>query len=436
MDDEYNALMSNNTWELVLFSENMNLITSKWIFRTKFKSDGTVERLKARLVARGFQQNAGVDFFDTFSPVVKPLTIRIMFSLAITRGWKIHQVDVNNAFLKGNLKEHSHGNFLMILVYVDDILIIGDSQAEILQVITTLDAKFSLKNLGEVSYFLGLEVHRISHGIILNQTKYISDLLAKASMANCKPCHTPCCPSIKLSLHDSPAFEHPSLYRSLIGALQYLTMTRPDISFAVNKLSQFLHSPTINHWKACKRVLRFLHGTKHLGLLFKPVSRMALEGFADADWASCIDDRRSTSGYCIFLGGNLITWSSKKQHVVARSSTESEYRSLALATTELVWIRSLFQELGIHLHGPSTLWCDNVGAITLASNPTFHARTKHIEIDVHFIREKVQQKEVEVQFVPSEDQPADLLTKPMSPARFETLSKKLCLCPSPRAQLA
>ncbi|KAK6122039.1 hypothetical protein DH2020_044210 [Rehmannia glutinosa] len=325
----------------------------------------------------------------------------------------------------------SHGKLTLLLVYVDDILITGDDPQFIKELIQKLNATFSLKHLGQVSYFLGLEAHKTSAGYLLNQPKYVSDLLAKTNMTDCKASPSPFCSGQKLSLGDSPPFSHPSIYRSTIGSLQYLTMTRPDIAYAVHKLSQFLHAPTENHWVACKKVLRYLKGSKSLGIQFTTSPRMNLEAFVDADWASSCDDRKSIGGYCVFLGPNLITWCSKKQQVVARSSTEAEYRSMAVAITDLIWIQALFAELGISIEAPTVLWCDNSSAISLASNPVFHQRTKHIEIDIHFIRDKVQDKVVDVRYVPSEAQLADILTKPLSLSRFQMLCSKLSLSQPP-----
>lgn len=411
-----------------------------------------------------------------------------MLTLAVTKGWKVQQVDINNVFLKGDLQEqvfiqqpegfvhpdkphfvcklkkalyglkqapkawydtlhtflkesgfhHSssdhclfHRNvnnkMILILVYVDDILITGDDDTMVQQLIKNLDAKFSLKHLGEVNYFLGIEAKISPSAITLTQSKYIHDLLLRTKLDKSKPCPSPTCPGLKLSKSDSTPFDQPSLFRSVVGALQYLQLTRPDISFSVNKLSQFLQEPTQNHWMACKRILRYLRGTISHGISFVPVSNFCLQGYADADYAASLDDRRSTSGFCVTLGPNLLSWSSRKQSVVARSSTEAEYRALAMATTDLIWIRTLLSELRIPLHSCSILWCDNQGAITLAYNPAFHARTKHIEIDVHFLREKVQHKQLDIRYIPSEDQPADIFTKALSPSRFSSLCHKLGL---------
>ncbi|XP_031249991.1 secreted RxLR effector protein 161-like [Pistacia vera] len=224
----------------------------------------------------------------------------------------------------------------------------------------------------------------------------------------------------RLSTDDSNLFESPTLYHSTIGALQYLTLTRPDISFTVNRCSQFLQAPTELQWQACKRVLRYVKGT-HYGLQFKLASSLNIECYADADWGSNVEDRRSTSGYCGYLGPNLIQWSSRKQKVVALSSTEAEYRALAQTATEVAWLQSMFTELSLHFPSKPVIWCDNTSAGALASNPVFHARTKHIEIDAHYIREQVLAKNLTVQYAPSKLQIADVLTKALSVVQFTEL---------------
>ncbi|KAM6555161.1 hypothetical protein CsatB_015923 [Cannabis sativa] len=254
-------------------------------------------------------------------------------------------------------------------------------------------------------------------------------------MLEAKPSPTPMIQSNKLHLHDSPPFEDITQYRSVIGALQYLTLSRPDIAFSVNKLSQFLQAPTQNHWLACKRILRYIAGSIGEGIQFTKATNPIIESFCDSDWASSIDDRKSTSGICVYFGGNLISWSSRKQKSVARSSTEAEYRSLAQACTKVTWLQSLFTEIGVEHNRTAIIWCDNSGARQLASNPVFHSRTKHIEIDVHFIRDKVSNKSVEVRYIPTEEQIADILTKPLPITTFHYLKDKLTVCHSPQHSL-
>uniref|UniRef100_A0A803NF93 Reverse transcriptase Ty1/copia-type domain-containing protein n=1 Tax=Cannabis sativa TaxID=3483 RepID=A0A803NF93_CANSA len=283
---------------------------------------------------------------------------------------------MNNEILFFSLK---NGTLLLILVYVDDILIRGADTTAIQHLISDLHTSFSLKNLGPVQYFLGFEVTTTATEIYLTQQKYTRDLLARTQLLDSKPQSTPMCSTTKLSATSGIPMDSPTHYRSIIGALQYLTMSRPDIAFSVNKLSQYMQAPTSEHWGACKRLLRYLAGSIRHGLMFKPSNRLDIQGYTDADWAGCFDDRKSTSGYCIFFGGNLISWCSKKQTVVARLSTESEYRALALATAEIIWIQSLLTEICIQTPSPSILLCDNLGAGSLASNPVFHAHTKHIE---------------------------------------------------------
>ena len=216
-------------------------------------------------------------------------------------------------------------------------------------------------------------------------------------------------------------------FRSVVGALQYLTLTRPDIAFAVNKACQFMHSPIEQHWGAAKRILRYMRGTMDVGLKIRKTSSSLLSAFSDADWAGSVDDRRSTSGFVIFYGGNRVSWSARKQATVSRSSTEAEYKSLANATAEIIWFQSLLQELGVSQRQTPVLWCDNLGATYLSANPVFHARTKHIEIDFHFVRERVAEKALQIRFVSTNDQLADGLTKPITAQQLRRLCNDLNL---------
>ncbi|MCI14971.1 retrovirus-related Pol polyprotein from transposon TNT 1-94, partial [Trifolium medium] len=221
-------------------------------------------------------------------------------------------------------------------------------------------------------------------------------------MENSNPIGSPMVSSCRLSKHGTDILSDPTLYRSTMGALQYATLTRPDIAFSVNKVCQFMAQPLESHWKAVKRILRYLKGTLSHGLLLAPSSTtlpISLRAYSDADWATNQDDRRSTSGSCIYFGPNLVSWGSKKQPLVARSSTEAEYRSMANTTADLLWIQSLLRELLVPFHTP-TLLCDNLSAVSLSHSPILHAKTKHIELDIHFVREKVISRQLHILHVP------------------------------------
>jgi histone deacetylase 1/2 len=316
---------------------------------------------------------------------------------------------------------YKHGSVtIYILVYVDDIIVVASSAQAADQLLVQLRQTFPVKDLGRLGFFLGIEVKHQQDGLHLSQQKYITDLLAKTNMTQAKTVSTPMASSEKLSRHVGVPLsaEEMTRYRSTVGALQYLTLTRPDISFSVNKVCQFLSAPTDVHWSAVKRILRYLKFTMSYGLLLQKSSTTLLSGFADADWAGCPDDRRSTGGHAIFLGGNLVAWSSRKQPTVSRSSTEAEYKSVANATAEIIWIQGLLKELGVYMSRAPILWCDNLGATYLSVNPIFHARTKHIEVDYHFVRERVAYKALDIRFISTHDQLADVLTKPLATPLF------------------
>lgn len=311
------------------------------------------------------------------------------------------------------------------MVYVDDIVLTGSSDHDMADVVLQLHKKFALKDMGELNFFLGIEVQRTTQGLLLSQKKYVSELLQKAGMVGATPTPTPMVSTPKLVTSDgSPQLVDAHLYRSVVGMLQYVCITRPELSFSVNKLSQFMNSPSETHWKAIKRVLRYLIGTMDYRR-FLSTGQLELVCYSDADWASSVEDRRSTSGYVVFLGPNPIAWSSKKQPVVSRSSAEAEYRSLANCVAELLWLQQLLKEVGISSSKLPVIWCDNSAAVSVAENPTQNAKMKHVEIDHQFVREKIHAGLLQVNFIPSEQQIADVLTKPITPKMFSAFRHAL-----------
>jgi len=279
---------------------------------------------------------------------------------------------------------------IYFLVYVDDIIAVSSSDMAIDRLLLNLQDDFALKDLGPLHYFLGIEVSDCSGELLLTQAKYAKDLIYKAGMKDCKPMHTPMALSEKLAVHlgDLLDSETATRYRSIVGGLQYLTLTRPDIGFAVNKVCQYLHCPTSAHYTAVKQILRYISGTINYGLKIVRSPSNVTSAFSDADWAGCSDNRKSTGGFAVFIGANLISWQAKKQATVSRSSTEAEYKALANATVEIIWVQSILDELGVLQSKVPILWCDNIGATYLSANPVFHAGTKHIEVDYHFVREQ------------------------------------------------
>ncbi|KAH9761225.1 hypothetical protein KPL70_000416 [Citrus sinensis] len=340
MQEEFQALQNSKTWELVLPDTPVKIVGNKWVFRIKYNSDGSLSRYKARLVVKGFHQTQGVDYTETFSPVVKASTLKkVIYGLkqaprawfdrfkdAMTTQWHCQHSKSDSSLFYKWINDH----VILVLVYIDDIILTGSNPQLIQQVIQDMHHTFALKDLRDLNYFLGIEVVKPATGLYLSQAKYIADILAKHDMV-----------------------------------------------------------------------------------------------YSNSDWAFNRDDKKSVAGYAVYLGPNLVSWSSKKQAVVSRSSTKAEYRALAHATSEVIWIQSLLQELQIKLSTTPMMWCDNQGAIALAYNPVYHAKTKHVELDIHFIRDKVAAKSIEVSYVPSDDQSADILTKALSFKQFDYLRHKL-----------
>lgn len=270
-----------------------------------------------------------------------------------------------------------------------------------------------------------MEVISTSQGLFLSQHRHISDLLEQFHMDGAKDVTTPLRSDNALSLVDGSPLVDPTPYRRLVGSLQYLTITRPDVSFAVNRLSQYMHAPTELHWQSLKRVLRYLKGTVHHGLFLKRGSPLTLTAFSDSDWGGINDGGRSTTAYVLYLGPNIISWRSARQKTVSRSSTEAEYKALANATAEVLWVQNILRELGVTISQPSTLFCDNTGATYLCANPVYHSRMKHLALDYHFVRERVSDGSIRVLHISSKDQLADVLTKPLSRSLFLHFRSKI-----------
>jgi hypothetical protein len=301
----------------------------------------------------------------------------------------------------------------------------GNSLDEFQRIKKLLDSEFKIKDLGQLKYFLGIEVAHSKLGITICQRKYCLDLLHDTGLLGAKPAKTPLDNSVKLHQDDTPPYEDIAGYRRLVGKLLYLTTTRPDIAFVTQQLSQFLSSPTQTHYDTACRVVRYLKGSPGRGLLFRRDAQLQLLGFTDADWAGCLDSRRSTSGYCFFLGSSLISWRAKKQHTVSRSSSKAEYRALSFASCELQWLVYLLKDLQVKCVKPPILYCDNQSALHIVANPVFHERTKHLEIDCHFVREKLQQGVFKLLPIHTKSQLADFFTKALPPKAFPSFISKL-----------
>jgi hypothetical protein len=324
---------------------------------------------------------------------------------------------------------HRHEiNFTILLVYVDDIVLTGNSSSFISHLTKQLNEKFSLKDLGQLHYFLGIEIKHFCGGITISQTKYAHDLLERAHMLHASKISTPIAPKPN-QLPDDDKPVDATEYRRLCGSLQYLTFTRPDITHAVNLVCQHFQNPTQKDLRAVKCILRYIKGTLTHGLRYLNQSSLNLTAFCDADWAGCPTTRRSTTGFCIYFGSHCISWASKKQPTVSRSSAEAEYRALATTAAELTWLQYLLHDLGIQLEHRPLIFCDNQSAIHMSHNPVFHACTKHIAIDYHFIREKVIAGDLRLRYLPTAQQIADVFTKPLSKVSFSSFRHKLGVHP-------
>ncbi|KAJ4796184.1 Retroelement pol polyprotein-like [Rhynchospora pubera] len=485
MQSEIDALERNETWTIEDLPPTKTAIGCKWVYRIKYHSDGSIERYKARLVVLGNRQVEGIDYTKTFAPVAKMVSVRTFLAVAIAKGWELHQMDVHNAFLHGDLNEevymrlppgfnssqpgkvcrlrkslyglrqaprmwfsklsaalqsygfvqskadyslfsYTKGDvFLAILVYVDDLVIAGNNSEALKRFKQYLSSTFHMKDLGALKYFLGIEITRGSEGLFLCQRKYTLDILAESGLLGAKPAAFPIEQNHQLLTATGPLLDEPERYRRIVGRLIYLTITRPELCYSVHVLAQFMKAPLQAHYDAAIRVLRYLKGNPGQGVVLRADSDLRLYAYCDSDWASCPLTRRSLTGYFVMLGRSPISWKTKKQHTVSRSSAEAEYRSMATTACELTWLKSLLQFLGVSHTQPMKLFCDSQAAIHIASNPVFHERTKHIEVDCHYVRDIIRAGHIITSHVRTTEQLADIFTKALGKRQFHYLLSKL-----------
>ncbi|GJT28299.1 retrovirus-related pol polyprotein from transposon TNT 1-94 [Tanacetum coccineum] len=457
------------------------IIGTKWVYRNKLDENGVVTRNKARLVAQGYNQQEGIDYDETYAPVARLESIRILLAYACALDFKLYQMDVKSAFLNGFINEevyvaqppgfidfakpnyvyklkkalyglkqapkawydrlkaflikHNYSmgmvdntlftkkkdsNLIIVQIYVDDIIFGSTCQEMCDDFAKIMHDEFEMSMMGELNFFLGLQIKQLDDGIFFNQSKYIKEMLKKFGLEDSKPIKTPMSTETKLTRDEEGESVDNTKYRGMIGSLLYLTASRPDIMFSVCLCARFQEDPKTSHLEAVKRIFRYIKGTTHLGLWYPKGSGIETIVYADSDHAGDYVDRKSTSGVCTFMGCCLTSWFSKKQTALAISTTEAEYVSAGKACQQALWMKQALIDYGVRLDD-IPIMCDNKGAIDLSKNPVQHSRTKHIEIRHHFLRDNVQKGNISIEKVSSEDNIADILTKPLKREPFNYL---------------
>ena len=489
MDAEIQSLVVNGTWEAAVLPSGRKAVASKWVFDVKTNPDGSLQRYKARLVAKGFSQIQGLDYQHTFAPVTTLTTIRVLLVIAFNQGYDLHYVDIKTAFLHSELEEEIYlqkppgipgtsskdvlrlkksiyglkqaahdwfstliealltisdlqqsktdscllvgtgSKFVAIAIYVDDILLVTEEKEDMTRICKFIADKFRLGEEGPVTSFLKVRIKATDESLKLSSYPYEEKLLAEFEMSSCNGVSTPCTPDILRSTdHGEAEFQDSKQYRSLIGSLLYLAnTTRPDICFAVSKLSSFVQRPLVSHWVSAKRVLRYIKATLgKIEITFNQRAELKLEGFVDADWAGDKHDRKSQTGYVCYLAGSIISWKSKKQTCTALSTMEAEYIALCEASKEALFLRKLLQEIGYSQEEPTTIFEDNQPCIQFTNKcSSNHTRSKHIDLRYHFVKNRVEAEELKLKQVPSANNTADIFTKPLPGPKFEELRTRL-----------
>ncbi|KAG9511488.1 hypothetical protein KCV07_g10138, partial [Aureobasidium melanogenum] len=482
MDDEYNSLIQNQTWDVVDAPHDRKILGSRWVFKRKLGPDGSITKHKARFVVQGFSQVQGLDFDETFASVVKAPSYRLLFALQAKYGWKCHQMDVKTAFLHGEVEHtiyvrpppgypEAHGkvlklnkslyglkqsprqwysklrsflhdqgwitstydssifmiNGVIVDVYVDDLKIFSDSDELILATKKMLSDNFPMTDLGPCSFYLGMHVvQNLDGSIHLHQAAYVQQILERFNMQDVHPRHTPMRTDTKLEKHTGARKSSQFIqeYQSKVGSLNYaMCVTRPDIAGPVGVVSRYNSNPNDEHMAAVNDIFAYLKATPEFGPLYKP-GGSDLHAFVDADWAGCRDTHRSTTGYVLMLSDGPISWASKRQKTVAQSTCEAEYIAGFKAAQELLWMQNLINNLGVPdvMTLDTPLYIDNQAALKLSRNPQYHDRTKHIAIKYHFLREATIAGRIDPTYVASRDNLADVLTKATPRETFTRLT--------------
>ncbi|KAJ9544292.1 hypothetical protein OSB04_023999 [Centaurea solstitialis] len=463
MQEELAEFERNKVWRLVTRPWGKSIIGLKWIFRNKKDENDLIIRNNARLVAKGYRQQEGIDYDETFAPVARIEAIRIFLAYAAHKNMTVYQMDVKCAFLNGVLQEEVYAlyglkqaprawyetltdyllgvgykkgtidptlflkrsgkDLIIVQIYVDDIIFASTKPEMCQEFENTMKSQFKMSMMGELTFFLGLQVRQRPDGIFINQAKYVQDLLKRFDFGGSNSAATPMPRNFQLNADTSGKPVDQKTYRAIIGSLLYLTASRPDIVFSTGVCARFQCDPRDSHLSAVKRILRYLKGTPDFGLWYPKDSGFELIAYTDSDHAGCKLNRKSTSGACQFLGDKLVSWSFRKQNCVSLSTAEAEYVAAACCCSQVLWMKTQLADFGYTMQR-IPIYCDSKSAIQITANPVQHSRTKHIDIRYHFIKDHVEKGNVELYFVESDYQLADLFTKPFDEKRhFFLLSK-------------
>ncbi|GKB38650.1 zinc finger, CCHC-type containing protein [Tanacetum coccineum] len=444
INDEMDSIIGNNTWVLADLPLRCKPLSFKWIFKRKLKVDGTIRKFKARLVILGFKQKSGICYFNTYAPVARISTVRLLIAMISIHSLSIHQMDVKTTFLNGELEDEApkqwyqkfdevvlsngyllnqadkyvyskfdeSGKGVIICLYVDDMLIFGTDQVQVDLTKEFLSSRFSMKDMGEADVILGIRIKHESNGIAISQSHYIEKVLKKFNYFDCTPVSTPMDTSEKLMPNNGQAVSQLE-YSRVIGCLMYaMTCTRPDIAFAVGKLSRYTSNPGTQHWQAIQRVLKYLKKTMDYRLTYIGYPSV-LEGYNDASWINNTEDNSSTSGWVFLLGGGAISWAFKKQTCITGSIMEYEFVALAAAGKEAEWLKNLLLEIPLWSKpiAPISIRCDSAATLAKAYSQMYNGKSRHLGVRHSMIRELITNGVISVEFVRSQQNLADHLTK-------------------------